>query len=643
MNYGGTGNQAVNTTFGSDFKSDYQNKLLYNLFNPGVTNNYLDITICDVNGVVSTDEEYIKITWDNSISGEVPIDYNSYVDIILYQNFNPVYTIVGKTINSGSYKFIIPTEYDLTGVYTLKIIGWNDSSYEYEEDNWKISPSSNEYIKLKSPLSILIKPNNRNTSNLGIYYHFMSLDVEIVNEISYQLIKSDTTEDILIKLPNTFIGSGIGYVIAEYNWLEKETNSVIYSISQTAAMYNQLNICSFRYSDGEITEIITNYYGFISVQDNSNTRIEGYINIDKFSGKDAGNTVGSVPINNGNLNIGLDAERVDGYNINDLAKLDNILTPDLNANYLSDGTSYYNVGNKSGMIPLSNGTLNVDLNVEMINGRTLNNFVIDSHVHDLNDSNIIDGLIYKKLDNVREELTTNESFVDGSFTESKLDVNSFVVNANPLVVTGTFEGTLTYGNDQFTVGFDSNTFSSPPIVRVQPTFKNGTDYIKTVDLGYYNFTDYTVYETEEYAGRAVKIIITDTGVVSFIKDVIDPSGGSWEVHLSVDGPAYGNTTTAEMVVYYINTYSKLLTATWNGTETLINLGTFQCVENLPISHLGSADYQATYIQAYPSNITQSGFVLNYKIYVENLINNYLKKEIGNEEMYIHWIAIGNKL
>jgi len=634
MNYGGTGNQAVNTTYSADFKSDYQNKLLYNIFDAGVVNNYLDATISDVNGEVTTKTTYLTITWDNSSTGDVPIDFDSYVDIVLYKNKEAFYYIGQKVTNSGTYKFKIPTEIDLTGVYKLVVSGHTKTSYYVETPNWWIEATNNEYIKLRPVLSILIKPNNQYSTDSAISQYYLNLTDKRKGELNHQLIKSDTSDNIIIKLPSTLTGSGDAYVIAEFNWLETPKNSVIYSISKNPATWNQLGICKISYESGNITRIYTDNDGYYTNQTNSTIQSEGYINIDTLSGHNASNLKNDVPINNGILNVGLDAEKVDGHSINDLAIKNNTIVNNLNSNYLS--SSLYRVGNNINNIPRSNTELNINLNVEMINGKTSSNFTSNSHFHDYNIDNILDGSIYKKLSGVENALATHNSFENGAFIQTKLDKNSFIRNATPLIITGTYDGTLTYGNDQFTISFDNNTFFNPPLVRLQPTFKNGTDYIKSIIKGTHTFTDYTITETEKYAGRSVKIIITDTGSISFIKEIDSEASNTWEVYISVDGPLNGNTTTSEMIVYYINTYSKMLTASWNFTNSTLDVGTFSCSG-------GSSEYRAKYIKAFPSNITQSGFVLNYQIFLENLTNNYLIKQTGTEEIYIHWVAIGSKL
>jgi hypothetical protein len=67
-----------------------------------------------------------------------------------------------------------------------------------------------------------------------------------------------------------------------------------------------------------------------------------------------GNSTLDIPINNGTLNVNLNADKVDGYN----------------------------AGNDGAEIPINNGTLNANLNADLVDGMNADEFATAGHTHD---------------------------------------------------------------------------------------------------------------------------------------------------------------------------------------------------------------------------------------------------------------------
>lgn len=98
---------------------------------------------------------------------------------------------------------------------------------------------------------------------------------------------------------------------------------------------------------------------------------------DMVDGYHAGNESGRVPVSNGNLNIDLNSDKLDGEhgafyrdagNLNaGLVPLDRI--PSTLTGKIADMVDGYHAGNESGKVPISNTALNIDLNSDMLDGQ----------------------------------------------------------------------------------------------------------------------------------------------------------------------------------------------------------------------------------------------------------------------------------
>ena len=353
-NYGGPGNQALNYHYQTDFISSYQNKLLYNVFEPGVVNNYNDAEICNVDGITSTEDTYIKINY---------------------------------------------------------------------------------------PLSLFIEPNNRNSSTPSIITAFNSLSTLDQTILESQILKCDTTSNIIIERP-TGSTNQILYLNAEFSWLEDEVNSVVFDFSTSLPSNNIINILTVQINaSGNISSIT--YGEQTQCLFNSNIDIE--VNVDLVNGRHAGNDVGNVAVSNLVLNSSLNAEMLDGYTSSQLGIKNNINNVNLNAEYIGTGnisspTLY--TPNSSGVIddnriPLSagSGILNQYLNANYLNGETQ----IPTTTHDhrfggvdtsSGGGEIIDGATYIRVGSVNaSNLVMHNSFETSSITKDKIESGALLTDA----------------------------------------------------------------------------------------------------------------------------------------------------------------------------------------------------------------------
>ena len=134
-NYSGDrfGNQAVNVSYKTDLISRHQNTLYHNIFNGGVVGNYMNVCVSNKDGICSLRQNETLITWNNSEFGEIPLETNIYVKIELYRGTELFYLIDIEANNSGEYLWIFPTDFEIAGLYKLKITGITDNSYYYED------------------------------------------------------------------------------------------------------------------------------------------------------------------------------------------------------------------------------------------------------------------------------------------------------------------------------------------------------------------------------------------------------------------------------------------------------------------------------------------------------------------------------
>lgn len=121
-------------------------------------------------------------------------------------------------------------------------------------------------------------------------------------------------------------------------------------------------------------------------------------NSDKVDGYHAGNLADQVPISNGTLNNNLNADLLDGYHASSFTTtasdfgrsgVSNTLyegTAPLSSIYLginatatnSDKVDGYHAGNSAGQVPVSNGTLNSNLNADLLDGFHASSFTTAS-------------------------------------------------------------------------------------------------------------------------------------------------------------------------------------------------------------------------------------------------------------------------
>ena len=104
------------------------------------------------------------------------------------------------------------------------------------------------------------------------------------------------------------------------------------------------------------------------------------INVDTVDGYHAGNASGNVPVSNGTVNTNLNADKLDGQHGTFFQARENhtgtqapsTISPQGAGSGLdADKLDGYHAGNASGNVPVSNGTLNINLNADLLDGKHL--------------------------------------------------------------------------------------------------------------------------------------------------------------------------------------------------------------------------------------------------------------------------------
>lgn len=82
----------------------------------------------------------------------------------------------------------------------------------------------------------------------------------------------------------------------------------------------------------------------------------------------AGNALGNVPVSNGTVNTNLNADLLDGYHAGNASGQVPVSNGTVNTNLNADLLDGYHAGTASGQVPISNGTVNTNLNADMVDG-----------------------------------------------------------------------------------------------------------------------------------------------------------------------------------------------------------------------------------------------------------------------------------
>jgi hypothetical protein len=274
-------------------------------------------------------------------------------------------------------------------------------------------------ILIPSGYSLLLSPNNEYTSDGTIRGNFAALSDVDKNILHKQILKCDIVKDFLVT-PSTVES---GWLVAEYNYLSFNDLPVEFSITTTDPTgTNIVVLATVTAVDGYFTAITFIRTNIAEL----NSAILYEMNVDSLSGYDAGYESGYIPISTGTLSQGLNAAMINGYSGTEAAvKWEQ--NANLNVEYLADEfANHYAPGNGSGMIPLSagSGTVNTQLNAELLGGSGIEGLADAVHTHSLDE--ITDGILYNRPLGVNAaNLLTSDSFKNEAFTREKIHPECF--------------------------------------------------------------------------------------------------------------------------------------------------------------------------------------------------------------------------
>lgn len=149
-------------------------------------------------------------------------------------------------------------------------------------------------------------------------------------------------------------------------------------------------------------------------------------NADTVDNYHAGNDSGQVPVSNGTVNTNLNADLLDGNDATDFASSGHThpggdITSQVGDADTVDGN---HAGNSTGNVPLNNGTVNTDLNADQLDGNDASAFASTGHTHPGSDVTSQVG----DADTVDGEHAS--AFADSSHTHPGSDITSQVGDAD---------------------------------------------------------------------------------------------------------------------------------------------------------------------------------------------------------------------
>ena len=385
-------------------------------------------------------------------------------------------------------------------VFTVGVIP-NSGTITIIDAAGAVTTTTGTRVKIPSGFSFCILPNNEYTSNTTIYNNFAALSSGDKNILGQQLLKCDIVKDFYVTPDD--LSAGEQWLIAEYNYLEFTDLPVTFSFTTIDPTGTNLVILEkYTIAGGYIPPPAATSQSGAGLGNN----ILYEMNVDHVSGYDAGNESGYIPISNGTMCSGLNAEMISGYSGYEAGiKWEN--NSGLDAEYIADEfANPYSVGKSTGSIPLSNGSgiLNIDLNADLLSGSGTT--ALEPAVHEHYLDSLTDDVQFKKPLGVNtSHYLTHESFNNWAFTKEKIHDECFFAKNDDLggkirIITG--EVTLTASLDIITFSpKNTNVFLYKPHVMLQIKDNGTGDYnnyhikIMAHDVSPSNFRlEYTIYE-----------------------------------------------------------------------------------------------------------------------------------------------------
>jgi len=502
VNYSLDGTQVVNYHYKNRLISSTSNKLLFNIFNKGVIPESGTPTIVDINGDVSIQGIQIKIP--SGFSFFISPN-NRYKTGVIQDDFNSLSTLEQAILERQILKCDIVKDFFVT---PKNFTGTTDVI------NKRIVAADHGF---NAGDIIFIKGGESAGLTYGTRYRVLAG----VTEYDFQISEfhDDPADDEVFEFTTnveiTVIQAFGGWLVAEYNYLEFADLPVEFSVLTEAIKPSDNKVVL-----GEIAgDPINGYIQTISTIQQDITQLSSNIfyemNVDRVDGYHAGNESGYIPISNSGVCYGLNAEMINGYSGYEAAEkwTQNL---GLNAEYIADEFGrYYQPGNTSVKIPLSNTLMNRDLNAEFVGGSGYTTLESAKHTHSLD--NITDGPTFKKPLNVNiNQHLTHDSFKNRAITKDKIHNECFFarnddLGGKPMIVTGQETLTANYSHISFDPEhqFDAS-FTEPPDIMLQIIDTAG-DFgawshikVKAADITPSHFTvEYTGYsglDAGQYSG-----------------------------------------------------------------------------------------------------------------------------------------------
>jgi hypothetical protein len=409
----GSAGQVINFNFVHEFVAENLNKLLYSTFTPGV------------------------LKFNHTLSGS-EIEINSFSALIRPKTKN----FLVKVDTMTSVKVVVGAN----DTYLVANMDWitPPNGFNYETADYGISGYSGYYIEDIIPCKIELD-SSINTTPIA---HNLAVGDVVRFDVTKAGIIQDQNYYVLEVFPEAFTVSdtagGEAFVtyskeVQTLNFKKINSHIVKFSFVEENAISSDYDIIIGKMSVGTLD---SSYQTQVYLNDNcinydtlirSGVRtLEGsnpsYID-DGTTQRHIGNMSGNIPLSNSTMNVGLNAQYLNGITVSDAANSIGLKNEVLSINMIGarllrsgyeyaigqsglvsyTGFSGYNVSGWSGVsgfsaysgyLPVSNTVLQTSLNTEYFDGYKVSEFSSAGHTHRLDE--IADGLTYKKIMNVNE-------------------------------------------------------------------------------------------------------------------------------------------------------------------------------------------------------------------------------------------------
>jgi len=241
------------------------------------------------------------------------------------------------------------------------------------------------------------------------------------SNLSDTLLKVDTTTNFTINIMTQTATS----LIARYTWVEDENTATEFTLVEPGNVNStDVLICELTINTSNNITAIT----FDNQSTPYTTLIQPgtvYTDANKLDCREPGHFDTQIPINDGTLNINSISEFINGTTLSEMSvnngTIQEGLVSGIIAGYSQQPQDGVTSPGSNDRIPLNNGMLQIGLNAQYLNGLESTNFALSTHSHNL--SNIIDNSLgeYKRVANVSPSgEVTSTSIINDDIGRSKL-------------------------------------------------------------------------------------------------------------------------------------------------------------------------------------------------------------------------------